>query len=265
MLANQDYFMSQSTKESAAIVLDCQDHGESDQIVTFYCQHIGRMTGIAKGAKRSQKRFVNKLELFSSLCIRYTESRSSNLFFINEAELLESFIHLRQSMPLYMAATVIRELTLVATHDLEGDDGFFALLQWGLQSLDAKRPAMAVLALFQIKFFEQIGYRPNLGYCLRCSQPFGASQDYGFDSRAGGIVCRRCQGEGGEASLLPLSQGTIKILQSGQNQPLSRLHRLHLSGSALRQALSLLYHYGRNLLQREICSLKLLSDGHWKG
>lgn len=257
--------MSESSKESAAIVLDCHDHGESDLIITFYCQGIGRMTGIAKGAKRSQKRFVNKLELFSSLSLRYTQAKTSNLAFIVEAELLESFLRLRQSMPLYMAATVIRELTLAATRDLEGDDGLFSLLQWALQALDSQRPALTVLVLFQIKFFELIGYRPNLGSCLRCDQPFGAVRDYGFDSRAGSIVCRPCQGELGQAAIVPLSRGTIKFLDSAQNQPLGRLHRLHLSRSGLHEALSLLYHYGRHLLQREIYSLKSLSDAHWKG
>jgi DNA repair protein RecO (recombination protein O) len=316
--------MSPTSKETAAIVLDCQDHGESDQIVTFFCEDIGRMTGIAKGAKRSQKRFVNKLELFSSLRLRYTESRRSNLVFIAEAELVDSFLRLRQNMSLYMAATVIRELTLSATRDLEGDDGFFALLQWGLRAMDGQRPhssrdlpchkrlhlnarssvipgggprisrpslvgvpgrrplcthswseghsalpvqrsVMNILALFQIKFFEQIGYRPNLDSCLRCHQPFSVAQEYGFDSRGGGIVCGRCQKEQGQASAIALSRGTIKILASAQNQPLHRLHCLQLSGSGLREALSFLTHYGHHLLQREICSLKPFSDLRWQG
>jgi DNA repair protein RecO (recombination protein O) len=223
------------------------------------------MTGIAKGAKRSQKRFVNKLELFSLLSIRYTEPRQGSIVFIVEAELFESFIRLRQRVSLYMAATVIRELTLLATRDLAGDDGFFSLLHWGLQSLEAGRPAMTVLALFQIKFFEQIGYRPNLNSCLRCNQPLDVTRCYGFDSRGGSIVCRDCQMVSGQAPALPLSQGTIKILASAQHQPLSRMHRLHLSGAGLYEALSLLHQYGRHLLQREICSLKLLSDAHWQG
>jgi len=289
--------MSHSSKEAAAIVLDCRDYGESDQIVTFFCQDIGRMTGIAKGAKRSRKRFVNKLELFSSLRIRYTESRSSALVFIAEAELVESYISLRRNMSLYMAATVLRELTLSATRDMEGDEGIFPLLQWGLQSMDAQRPlsrrgvfrhephlsgpgcvtrgprdigatlaripaqspVMNILAMFQIKFFELIGYRPNLDFCLRCHQPFHLQQEYGFDCRGGGIVCGRCRGEEA-AAVLPLSRGTIKILASAQNQPLHRLHRLHLSGSCLGEALSLLCHYGHHLLQRELCSLRILSD-----
>jgi DNA repair protein RecO (recombination protein O) len=258
--------MSGLSKESAAIVLDCYDHGESDRIVTFFCQDIGRMTGIAKGAKRSQKRFVNKLELFSLLSVRYTESYTSNLAFIVEAELVESFLRLRQNMSLYVAATVIRELTLAATREMEGDDGIFSLLRWGLQSLDAGRGginALTVLALYQIKFFERIGYRPHLGSCLRCNQPLAADQDYGFDSRRGGLVCKGCQGEGNGGIVTHLSQGTIKILRSAQDQPLDRLHRLQLSALGAREALALLHYYGRHLLQREICSLKLLSDADW--
>lgn len=256
--------MSESSKESAAIVLDCRDHGESDLIVTFFCQGIGRMTGIAKGAKRSQKRFVNKLELFSSLFLRYTEAKNSNMAFIVEAELLESFLSLRQNMPLYMAATVIRELTLVSTRDLEGDNGLFSLLLWTLESLVTRRPTMTIVALFQLKFFEQIGYRPNFSSCLRCNQPFDTAQDYGFESRAGSIICSRCQQRQRQASIMPLARGTIKFLESAQNQPLDRLPRLHLSRPALHEALALLYQYGRHLLQREIYSLKTLSDGHWQ-
>lgn len=252
--------MSKSSKECAAIVLDCHDHGESDQIITFFCQNIGRMKGIAKGAKRSQKRFVNKLELFSFLLIRYIEPRNSNLVLIVEAELIESFIYIRQAMPLYAAATVIRELILAATRDLDGDDGLFPLLQWGLQSLEVQRRAMNVLVLFQLKFFEQIGYRPHLDFCLQCNQPFGAAPNYGFDSRVGSIVCGCCQKAQNQSLLMPLSKGTIKTLVSAQNQPLNRLHRFSLSATGLQEALSFLYHYGQHLLQREICSLKLLIE-----
>lgn len=287
---------SRLSKETAAIVLDCQDHGESDRIVTFLCQDIGRLTGIAKGAKRSLKRFVNKLELFSSLRIRYTESRNSNLVFLSEAELVESFLGLRQNPTLYLAATVMRELALSATRDLEGDDGVFFLLRWGLQSMDAQqsslrqgelssswfsggalgsraswighgpaqRPVLTLLALFQVKFFDQIGYRPNLESCQCCRRPFHLGQEYAFDSRGGGIVCRDCQGEWGPSSMQPLSAGTIRILATAQNQPLNRLHRLRLSDCGLREALTLFSRYGRHLLQREICSLHPFNDGQWQ-
>ncbi len=63
--------MGQTVLESPAVVLNCYDHGESDKIVTLFCQNIGLITGIAKGANRSTKRFVNKLELFTLLHVYY--------------------------------------------------------------------------------------------------------------------------------------------------------------------------------------------------
>ncbi len=256
--------MSRAGKEAAAIVLDCHDYGESDRIVIFFCQGLGRMTGIAKGAKRSQKRFVNKLEIFSSLFLHYTESKNGNLAFIAEAELVESFLSLRQNASLFIVATAMRESVLIATHDLEGDDGIFDLLQWGLHSLESQQPAMTVLTFFQIKFLEQIGYRPNLESCLQCKQPFVGATRYGFDSRQGSLLCQHCQGTKSDSTIFPLFPGTIKILESAQNQPLHRLHRLHLSGSGICESLSFLYHYQRHLLQQDIYSLKILSDAHWQ-
>ena len=68
--------------ESGAIVLDTTDHGESDLIVTLFCQESGRVTAIAKGAKRSKKRFVNKLEFFTYLQVNYQQKNEQVLAFL---------------------------------------------------------------------------------------------------------------------------------------------------------------------------------------
>ena len=65
-----------------AIVLRTRAHGESDKIVTFLTQDWGKITGIAKGAKRSRRRFVNVLELFTHVALRFRPSRSDGLAFI---------------------------------------------------------------------------------------------------------------------------------------------------------------------------------------
>ena len=49
-------------ERTPALVLRGRTHGESDKIVTFLTRDWGKVTGIAKGAKRSQRRFVNVLE-----------------------------------------------------------------------------------------------------------------------------------------------------------------------------------------------------------
>ncbi|NOQ45602.1 MAG: DNA repair protein RecO, partial [Desulfobulbaceae bacterium] len=87
---------SMISRRTRGIVLSVSAHGESDKLVTFYSPDLGRSTGIAKGAKRSKQRFVNKLEEFSLLQIMYRPSRGSGLLFLSEAELDRAFLSLRR-------------------------------------------------------------------------------------------------------------------------------------------------------------------------
>jgi DNA repair protein RecO (recombination protein O) len=244
------------TTETEAIVLDSTDHGESDLILTLFSQEFGRLSAIAKGAKKSKKRFVNKLELFSFLHITYQQKTNNSLAFLLEAELHTSFLNIRQNLELYGIASVIREFLLIAVKEGEPDIRIFRLSLWALHHLDRKQPPKTVLTLFLIQFFDYVGYRPGLESCVNCHAQVARHDRYIFDPISGGVICSTCNPRLPRG--LPLSHGTIKMLQSAQDQPLDRLHRLKISGSILKEALSLLHSYGQQLFQRDIVSWRLL-------
>ncbi len=244
------------TEETEAIVLDCIEHGESDVIVTFFCQDVGRLSAIAKGAKKSKKRFVNKLELFSFLHITYQQKANRSLAFLVEADLHTSFLHIRQGLELYSIASVIREFLLIGVRENESDLHIFRLSLWALHSLDQKQPPMAILSLFLIRFYDYIGYRPDLQNCAYCGSLVTNQYRYSFDTATGRIVCSVCNPH--VQKTFPLSQGTIKMLRSAQDQPMERLQRLKISGSILYEAISLLQSYGNQLFQRDIVSWKIV-------
>ena len=250
---------SKQQLETSAVVLDCRDHGESDMIVTFFCQGLGRLTGIAKGAKRSKKRFVNKLELFTSLTIRHTVPANHRLSFIAEAELLESFLKLRQNFSCYTTATIIREFLLLATREAEGDEEIYPLLIWALHSLNSSSQSRTILVFFLIRFFSVIGYSPQLHQCEKCHTPIQGTIRYCFSYPTGSVHCSNCQKDV-PPNTETLTPGTLKTLATAQTSPLNRLHRLGLSPNSQREALNLLHAYGRQLFQREIISWKALQD-----
>jgi DNA repair protein RecO (recombination protein O) len=245
--------MPQLQKETAAIVIDCHDHGESDKIVTFFCAEGGRLSGIAKGAKRSKKRFVNKLELFSYLQLTYSLPRINSLAFIAAAELYSPFLKLRQNIELYNAATVIREFVLIGTSERESDNRIFELLLWSLQSLEDRRSPGVIIVIFLIRFFEYIGYKPNLLHCHQCGERIEIQKKYGFNYSAGSLACDSCSRQNIQA-IVPLCLGTIKLLLSSQDLPLERLHRLQFSARPLKESLDMLHRYGRQLFQRDFHS-----------
>jgi DNA repair protein RecO (recombination protein O) len=244
------------TKTTEAIVLDCIDHGESDIIVTLFCQDVGRLSAIAKGAKNSKKRFVNKLEFFSFLHITYQQKENRSLAFLAEADLHTSFLHIRQDLELYSIASVIREFLLIGVRENEPDLHIFRLSLWALHNLDQRQPPLAILSLFLIRFFDYVGYRPDLQTCSHCGSLVATKNRYSFDTTSGRIVCSLCKPHLQRG--IPLSHGTIKMLRSAQDQPMERLHRLKISGSILYEALSLLQSYGNQLFQRDIVSWKIV-------
>ena len=238
--------------ETEAIVLNVADHGESDCIVTRYSRHEGRFSAIAKGARRSLRRFVNKLEIFSFLTISYSRRNPAALAFLAEAEIITSFISLRQFQDRYMTGSVIEEFLLLSVKEGEPDERIFHLALWSFNSLDRGGDPRTVLALFLIRFFGYIGYHPELQACTSCGENVTGQHRYAFSMTTGGIICAAC----GRARTqnLNLTPGTLRFLASAQTQAQERLHQLKAGKAILDEALHFLHFYGGQLLQRDINS-----------
>ncbi len=245
--------MSRSPCRSIAVVLHVRDHGESDKIVTCYCPLIGKLTGIAKGAKRSKKRFLNKLEIFSLLEIHFTTGDRSSLVRIDQADLLAPFANLRAHYDRYGAATLLCELLLHWTRENDGEEELFRLLVWAMESLNQGAAIRQTVILFQIKLLDLLGYRPHLSGCIGCGRENNTRDPYRFSSSRGGLLCGRCAHETA-ASHVPLSLGTAKLLHRAQSLPREKLARLQFSDASASEAMTLLKRYHSDLLQREIHS-----------
>src|ERR671923_3096688 len=95
---SREYLTMRANHVTPAIVLRSRPFGESDKIVSFLSENYGKLTGIAKGAMRSRKRFVNSLEPFSLVNLRFQDRPHSNLAFILASDLSLGFKHLATSL-----------------------------------------------------------------------------------------------------------------------------------------------------------------------
>ena len=240
-----------------ALVVDSRDYGESDKIVTFFCQEIGKMGALARGAHRSKKRFLNKLEIFSFVQISYSRSSPGSLAVLTEAELVNSFISLRTSLENYQAASIIREYLLLSTSETAGDDHLFQLALWALHTLNTSADQKRTLALFLVKLFDVLGYRPDFSICQLCMDQPPINQPVAFDISSGGVVCRKCNSTGG-GNAFHLSAGTTRMIDTVQQQPIARLNRFKPNAMVLEQMLDYAHRYSRHLFQRDIHSWKWL-------
>ena len=243
-----------SLHRTAAVVLKVVDHGESDKIVTLYSAAAGRLTGIAKGAKRSNKRFVNKLELFSLLEVGYRQRYQNGLAQIIEADLFDPHINLRRDHDRYIAASLVSELVLGWARDNDVDSSLFSTLLWTLDNLNHGWQPLTTVIFFQIKLLGIVGYRPHLASCITCGVKESSAGPYSFNLGHGGVICGRCRGNSVSASPIPLSLSTMRLLHSAQEMGLEKLKRLRFSDTSHTEAATLLKKYCEYLLQREIQS-----------
>ena len=245
-------------RTTSGIVLAIAAHAESDKLVTFYSPDTGLVTGIAKGAKRSKHRFVNKLEVFTLLTILYRPSRSSGLLFLSEAELDNAFLSLRKDYSRYTTAMFVAELVLRFTREHDPDPGIFTLLHWALHSLDIGIQPLRVAALFQVRLLDLVGYQPQLDRCGLCRRGLTPKLIYGLDPASGSLVCSRCRRERINGSRLMLSVQTIRFLQQARQLDLHLLSRLQMPARGATETVNVLTTYCRHLLQQDIHSRRSL-------
>lgn len=242
-----------SSCRTRGIVLHVTDHGEADKIVTFFSPDLGRITGIAKGAKRSQKRFVNKLEVFSLLQIMYRPARGDGLFFLSEADLENAYLSIRTHYDRYVVAMYAGELILRFTREHDPDPEIFMLLAWTMQELAEGRDPLAVAAFFHLRLLGAAGYEPQLDRCGLCATPVANGRDYALHTGRGALVCARCLDER-QGAVLPLRMQTLRFLQHAQRSDLKTLPRLRLTRTNALEALHILHRYTQDLLQHDIHS-----------
>jgi DNA repair protein RecO (recombination protein O) len=249
---------ARTQQQTEAIVLRLLDYGESDRIVTFCTADFGKIRGIAKGARRSRKRFVNALEPFCRSRIFFSRRGPDSLALIEGCDVLSHFPAIRADLDKTLAASCLIDLTDQFTpEDKKNEASFFLLLDF-LQLLEGSVMTDALLRFFEIRLLRISGYDPVLDRCLYCKTPIGKQAAYRFDAAKGGLTCNVCGP--GSRDAIPVSLGTIRTLLLGREMEIGRLGRLLLSGQSADESRRLLAHFIRHILGRELKSVHVLNE-----
>ncbi len=245
------------TRRSDAVILRTRDHGESDRLVTFFAGGYGKLTGIAKGARRSKKRFVNTLEPLSLVHMTFVERASAGLVRIDASELGNPFIALRQDLARLGYASLGAELVLELAPEREANPALFALLAQYLERLEAGGDTATLALLFQARILNLSGFGPNLQRCARCGNEPPVPSAWYFSISRGALLCPAHRaGEG----IVPLSPGTILILRQAQRLPLEKLWRLRFHRQSRAECRTLLLGLIRHHLEKDLKSLSVLQQ-----
>jgi len=236
---------------TSAIILRRVDYGDYDLILSFLTSDRGKISAIAKSAKKSTKRFAGVLEQFSILQIVCSTGRRSSLPILQEALLIKPFPRIRADIEKTAYASYWSELIDSWSEEGQQQNDLFRLFRHVLVQLDQSGMPPAVLSiLFQLRFLRISGFRPNLNGCVACRRELDQIKrnTLHFDLSRGGLMCGRCSSS--VSPRLVLSKGSIKQLLWLEKEALSKADRIRFSRQALDESLNLLetfvpYHLGQ--------------------
>jgi DNA repair protein RecO (recombination protein O) len=244
-----------------ALVLRSVDFGESDRIVHLLVPDSGRLTAIAKGARRSVRRFPGTLDLFNHL--RVQVERRRGMARLEQGTLIEAFTPLRREPARFALGCYLLELLdRLAPEGAARADGrrLFTFALAALRILSTPRRIDARLrALLELRALDALGLRPELRQCVRCgAAPAGGADEIAFTIADGGPVCARCTRAA--ETLLHVHAGTLRALDQGLRFELPQLDRLVMSRQALAESRRILDRFQRHHVGIELRSERFLDE-----
>ena len=202
-----------------AFVVRTRPYGESDRIVTLITEHHGKVTGIAKGAKNSRRRFAGTLEPFVHIRAVFQQRSASELVFLLRCELLGTLRSLTRDLDRYAAGSYILELTDRMVLGRESGRDVYRLVQDALGLLDAGVPSDGLLRAFELHLLAASGYAPALDRCRGCARPPEDLVAFYLAVERGGLVCRACVRPG--EAVRPIAAATARALARLAASPLA--------------------------------------------
>lgn len=244
---------------SPAILLRRMDYGDFDVIITFFTLQRGKLSLIAKAAKKSTKRFAGILELFSVLELVVAAGRGKGLPILQEAVLKQPFGAIRADFKKTAYASYWAELIFNWMEENYKQEELYYLFEHALTELDKGITAQAALnVLFQMRFLTMSGHQPNLTACSLCRKTLDSINQAAviLDLQRGGILCGDCGRN--SASRLTLAKGTIKELLWTASGNLAKATRVKFSLPALEESTHFLEEFVCYHLGKQPRSLKFL-------
>lgn len=199
---------------SPCLILRRLDAFETSLIVTGFSRELGKVSALAKGARRLKSPMLGGLDLLGHSDMVLLHKASEALDLVTEATPIERFDALRRDLAALYAGYYIAELLSELTdfhdpHPLLFDAALITLRHLGDPVLRPKR-----VIRFELACLRELGLMPALEDCAHCGTPVEPDSNrdrVAFGLATGGVLCPSCRP--GVPHVATLSGRTLQGMQ----------------------------------------------------
>lgn len=208
-------------EKSDAIVLRVSEFSETSCIATLFTREFGKVTGLAKGARRRKSAFESALDVLSLVSLVFLRKNTGGLDLLTEARLERRFRSAATSLGAWYAGLYLVELlaAFCEAHDPHPNLHDAAADTLGRLDSGCDTPGIELLR-FEFRLLREVGHAPMLDACCGCANGLPAAARQPFGLLAGGLLCPRCRP--GQMQVVSLSHDAVSLAQNLSGQ---RVHQ----------------------------------------
>jgi len=203
------------------IVLKTRDYGETNKIITLLSSETGKITAMARGAKKPASRLASVTQPFThgSFLIQ----QGNGMGTIQQGEQVESYRHIRENIEATAYASFIVELIDRAVEDRTPQAAIFNLLKNSLHAISEEYDPEAIALFVEWKMLPVTGIYPTLHECANCKATDG---EFAFSFQQIGFLCHRCFGI--DPYIIRLTPSQVKLIRTFYTVPIDQVGKLTL-------------------------------------
>ncbi len=234
------------------MVLKTQDYKENDKLIWIFSEKLGKISAIARGAKKGKSKFMATTQSF---CFgEYVLYRGKSIYTINEVEIIDSFQSILKDIESITYGSYFCELILIALNDEESNRELFKDFIKAFYLLKSKAVDFENLTrCFEMKLLDATGYRFNFDRCCICGKRVTTCNYISFQYHGG--ICTECNRVNG----MVISYPAYNVLRFLNKTPIENINRISVSDEIKKEIYKILDIFISHSYTRKPKSLQIFN------
>lgn len=227
------------------IVIAENNMGDYDKMLTILTPNYGKISCVAKRARRQQSALLAGTQLF---CFgEYLMYKGTNTYHMNSCETIEIFYNLRTDLDKLKYAIHINKIIQDVT---EENENCYKILQLFLNTLyaisETDKDKDFILSVFKLRLLCILGFTPRLLKCTSCEEEQDLNK---FSIRDNGFKCEACGRQ--DKSCIDMSESTKNAIKYVVSAPPKKVYSFSLKDEGLKEFELITKIYFNEKLEKE--------------
>ena len=231
--------------KTKGIIIAENNLGDFDKMLTMLTPGLGKISCVAKGARRPKSALLGGTQLF---CFgEYVMFSGTNTYHINSCETIEIFYKIRTDLDKLKYAIHIDKIIQDVTQENQNS---YKILQLFLNTLyiisETDKDLEFILSIFKFRLLSLLGFFPQIEKCLVC----GEHENLNFFSiQQNGFKCKTCGKQ--DTSAISINESTKNAIKYTFYSPPKKLYNFELKEESLEEYKLISRIYFNEKLEKE--------------